>query len=429
MGFSMITDVGEKLVEVLSKALVPDVITHSGSIGLCSPEDHGDYSLGVYLFDVNPCDDVPAGGMMNTGLDTQTYPSTYVTLDYMVTAYSQSDLKFRAGEEQKILGRVIQALGDARMIPAAKLGIGVTMNAKIELRRLSQEEKMRMWVFPEVPYKLSLFYRVTPVEIASSKVNSIVRVRDINMLVDEDRVLFHSSLVVLPIDDFTGRPITGSGVSLQIEGEKPPVVKGDGYRIFTNLNGKDLTLRGMGGLYEPIRTRILLEERDPDEILVLRMTPGRAYPLPEGMTSIAIMTVPERSLKIWTTEGGGFKLSRDYKKDDGRELSLYNPDEVVVEGRGFYIESGKDTKWLRVTAKRGKKVLLEEGVDRDYSKTETTLWPVSEVQADARGECFLPVMTPGNKQPGDTMTWQYLDAEGNKGSFEVELGRENRIEL
>ena len=429
MGFSMITEVGEQLVEVLRAALVPDVIAHAGSIGLCSPDDHGDYTLGVYLYDINPDDEIPAVGMVNTGLDTQSFPSTFLTLDYMVTAYSSSDLKFRAGEEQKILGRVVQAFGDKRVLPFGVLGIGASTNARIELLKLEREEKMRMWTFPETPYKLSLFYRVHPVEITSTKVHSIVRVRDINMLVDEDRVLFETSLVVLPIDDFTGRPVTGSAVSLQLEGERPAVVKDDGYRIFTNVRNRHPVLIGRSGLYESVRMEANLDERDPEEIWILRLVPGRSYPLPEGMTSLVIHTEPGRVLRLWTTEGNGFKLSRDYQPEDGRELALYNPDDESVEGKGFFIQNQKDTEWFRITSRNRKKVMIGEPLKSAYTKTETTLWPVSEVCADAAGTCFLPLNVPDVVQPGEETTWHYEDADGKNGVITVTTGRENRVEL
>ncbi|MBR0120084.1 MAG: DUF4255 domain-containing protein [Eubacterium sp.] len=429
MGFSMITEVGEQLVEVLRDALVPDVIAHTGSIGLCSPDDHGDYTLGIYLYDINPDDDVPSSGMVNTGLDTQSFPSTFLTLDYMITAYSSSDLKFRAGEEQKILGRVVQALGDKRILPFAVLGIGSSANAKIEMLKLEREEKMRMWTFPETPYKLSLFYRVHPVEITSTRVNSIVRVRDINMLVDEDRVLYETSLVVLPIDDFTGRPVTGSAVSIQLEGEKPAVVKDDGYRIFTNVKNRKPVLISMGGLYEPVRIETDLDARDPEEIMVLRLMPGRAYPLPDGMTSVVIGTGPKRYLQLWTPEGKTFKLSRDYKPEDGREMSLYNPDDESVEGKSFLIRSEKSEELLQVTSRQNKKVMMGAALSGTYSKTDTTLWPVSEVWADDNGDCTLPLQVPYDMEPGTEITVCYKDDDGKSGEFTVTVGKKNRIML
>lgn len=428
MGFSMITEVGEQLVDLLTKALVPDVIPHAGSIGMCSPADHGDYNVGIYLYDVNPSDDIPAAGMVNTGIHSQTYPSTFLTLDYMITAYSTSDLKFRASEEQKILGRIVQALGDARLLPVGSLGVGASMNAKIEMCKLEREEKMRMWVFPDTPYKLSLYYRVHPVEITSTKINSIIRVRDIDMLIDKDRVFFNTSLVVLPIDAFTGRPITGSGVSMMIEGEKPPVVKDDGFRVFTNIKEKKPLLKGISGLYAPVELKIDMENRDSEEILVLRMMPSRAYPLPEGTTTLEIKTTPNRSLKLWTNEVSGYRLTKDYKPEDGKELNVYNPTEATLDGKGFFIGNNDSSEWMRITNIRGKNATTEAPLKNAHPKTETLLWPADEITADDRGICFLPISIDGDYD-ADMIKYNYIDSDGRSGDFSIELGRDNLITL
>ena len=281
MGFGMISEVGKQLVKILARELVPDVILHSGSIGLCSPDDHGDFRLGVYLYDVNPSETVQQSGMVSTGLRSQSYPSSFLSLDYMITAYSDSDLKFRAEEEMKILGRVVQVLGDQRLLDAEALGIGASMGAKIELQRLDRYEKMRLWTFPNEPYKLSLFYRIEPVEITSAKSEPVVRVRDLHLTVGEDYLSKHTSLVVLPVDDYTGRPITGSNVRVYIEGQKPAVVKGDGYRVFMEIPDGPITLGFMSGLYENQELTLTPEEWQSEEVLTVRLTPGAGYPKPE----------------------------------------------------------------------------------------------------------------------------------------------------
>lgn len=291
MGFSMIQGVGKRLAEILAKQLVPDVILHPGSIGLCSPDDHGDYRLGIYLYDVNPSETVSQSGMVNTGVHSQTLPSTFLSLDYMITAYSDSDLKFRAEEEMKILGRVVQVLGDQRVLTPDMLGVGASMGAKIELQRLDQYEKMRLWTFPNEPYKLSLFYRIEPVEITSAKESSVVRVRDFHLTTGTDqRQVAHSFLVVLPVDDLTGRPVTGSNVRVSVkDGElwagngrpvRTPVVKGDGYRVFMGWPEGEVTLLFESGIYEETQVTIRPEELTEDEIVTVRLTPNASYPKP-----------------------------------------------------------------------------------------------------------------------------------------------------
>lgn len=183
MGFNMISEVGSALKDILVRELVPDVILHSDNIGMCSPEDHGDFNLGIYLYDIMESEEIPVSGMVNSGVRKQSYPSTFLTLYYMVTAYSSSDLKFRAEEEQKILGKVIQTFRDYSVLQEETLGDGASMPVRIELYRMERQVKMRMWNIPNVPYRLSLFYRVQPVEINSGRTREITRVQDVSVVI------------------------------------------------------------------------------------------------------------------------------------------------------------------------------------------------------------------------------------------------------
>lgn len=185
MGYSVIADVGNLMVRRLSEHMIPDVIQNEGSIGLCSPEDHGDFRLGLYLYDISECDEITTRGMMPSGVHQQKYPSSWLNLYYMITAYSNSDIKYRQEEEQKILGRAIQTLKDYSTIGDKELGSDITMSAKIEPLRMEQNDKLRLWNFPNIPYHLSLFYKVSPVEVVSAKVKDIVRVSSVDFTLEE----------------------------------------------------------------------------------------------------------------------------------------------------------------------------------------------------------------------------------------------------
>ncbi len=185
---SVIADVGEGIVRLLRKNLVPEVIPHMDAVGLCSPEEHGDMALGVYLYDIRRSEEPVGRGMRMEREDSQRYPSQFLTLHYMITAYSSSDLKFRAIQEQRILGRVIQALGDNAVLREEYLdenAAGASYPIRMEMLNIDSEEKFRVWNMPNLPYKLSLFYRVFPVEIRSRRVRDVRRVKEIRFAVDE----------------------------------------------------------------------------------------------------------------------------------------------------------------------------------------------------------------------------------------------------
>lgn len=185
-GYSILSDVGNGIVRLLRHWLVPDIILNSEAIGLCSPEDKGDLALGIYLYDVRESEEMMGMEKRLVTADTKRAPSQYLNLYYMITAYSASDIKFRASEEQRILGRVIQVLWDHRVLGDEYLSEGAEP-VRIEMLRLDHEEKMKMWNMPNLPYKLSLYYKVYPVEIESQKVKKIQRVADVDFTFKEKK--------------------------------------------------------------------------------------------------------------------------------------------------------------------------------------------------------------------------------------------------
>lgn len=181
--YTKIADTGNGMIALLKDALIPELLNSPDQIGLCSPEDHGDYAVGIWLYDVKEDTSIQAHEMTNIGRNTQRYPSTYLTLHYMITLYLQSDLKYRAPQEHQIFGRIIQALKDnAAMDPDNFTPlVGATgSNIRIQMQDLELEEKLRLWTVPNTAYRTSLFYTAGPVEIQSTRRKSVTRVREID---------------------------------------------------------------------------------------------------------------------------------------------------------------------------------------------------------------------------------------------------------
>ena len=158
---NIIADVGDALIKLLREGLVPDIIQNSEGIGACSPADRGDISLGIYLYDIRRNPAITDTGRVPVGVNQFRAPSVFLDLYYMITAYSSSDIKFRSLEEAKMLGRTMQVL------------------------ELETEEKNRIWNIPNQPYRLSLFYKVYPVELVSEKITSITRVVETDITIGQ----------------------------------------------------------------------------------------------------------------------------------------------------------------------------------------------------------------------------------------------------
>ena len=186
--FNVIADVSDALVKLLREGLVPEIIPNSEGVGICHPSDKGDISLGICLYDVKHNPDIVSTERVAVGNDQLRSPSVFLDLYYMITAYSSSDIKFRSLEEAKILGRAIQVIEGTSVLRGSVFGkpfSEMRHEPRIELQELDPEEKNRIWNIPNQPYKLSLFYRVYPVELVSEKITKITRVVETDITVGQ----------------------------------------------------------------------------------------------------------------------------------------------------------------------------------------------------------------------------------------------------
>ena len=188
MRHTAIAEAGDALEELLRIYMVPEVIMNADHIGLCSPADRGDLALGIYLYDIRESEGLRSHSMVMVDSLKQKYPSSFWNLYYMITAYSNGDIKYRAKEEHRILGKTMQVLCDHavfdNMTVAAGLPDGETVPT-IEVLNLTLEDKMRIWSVPGTAYRTSLFYKLGPVEIESERRKDSQRVVDVAFAVDE----------------------------------------------------------------------------------------------------------------------------------------------------------------------------------------------------------------------------------------------------
>ena len=183
--YTIIAEIDKYLVQVLSDGLVPELLPDKNAIGLCSPEEKGDLNVGIYLYDIQENEAFRISGMVNHSLDTQIYPPTYLSLYYMITVWSSSDIQFRAIQEHRILGRIIQLLKDQNLWESSRFGNEETPNIRVEYLDLNMEEKAKIWNQPSAPYRTSLFFRIGPVRLDSAKIREISRVVQVDMQINE----------------------------------------------------------------------------------------------------------------------------------------------------------------------------------------------------------------------------------------------------
>ncbi len=186
--YTAIADVGNALVRLLQENLCPEVIFSADNIGLCSPADKGDMILGLHLYDVRESQELRASNMVDMGPGKQRFPGTYLTLSYMITAYSKADVKHRSSEDHRILGKVVQTLADNSVLGAETLtpvARASGLDLRIQMLALETEAQQRIWNVPNQAYRTSLFYRVGPVALESARTRQVQRVVELDLTVKE----------------------------------------------------------------------------------------------------------------------------------------------------------------------------------------------------------------------------------------------------
>lgn len=182
--YTVIADVGTALVRLLQQKMVPETIANADAIGLCGPSERGDFIVGIHLYDIKENEEIRANAMVAQGNDRLKYPPAYISLYYMITVSSVGDIKFRAGEEHKILGRIIQILKDDSCLDQETLepvSARKPMDIVIQMQNMELEDKMRIYNVPNAAYKLSVFYKVAPIELESTKSRQIQRVKEVDV--------------------------------------------------------------------------------------------------------------------------------------------------------------------------------------------------------------------------------------------------------
>lgn len=182
--YSVIADVGETLVGLLRDELTPHVVSQPESIGLATPHDRGSLALCLYLYNVAESGIQRETQMVPRGQNSQQFPPLTVQLEYLLTAYSSADLTLRAIEEARIMGKAIQALYDFSVVRGNLLkGSLREANEQIRIvsRNLTIQELSDVWMFKDVPYRLSMAYSVGPVYVNSTRMRTTKKVTNVDV--------------------------------------------------------------------------------------------------------------------------------------------------------------------------------------------------------------------------------------------------------
>lgn len=186
-GYTVIADLEASLLRLLRDHLTPDPVPRPDLIGMASPRDAGDLALSLFLFNVKENGEARRTGMVDRGGVLQ-YPPQALDFYFMMTAHSNADRLTKSLDEHRILGRAMQVLYDNAVLSGPYLeGTLAESGSAIRLTLMSMEgeELMKLWQFGDLPYKLSVVYRVGPVMLDSNRVKAVSRVVERHIVLEE----------------------------------------------------------------------------------------------------------------------------------------------------------------------------------------------------------------------------------------------------
>ncbi len=184
MTSSAIADVGETLITLLRNNM-PDLTEQR--ISLLSPAEveGNDIRLTLFLYSIIENQHLKNEDVYEKSSSEFIYPPLYLDLYFLMTAYGsegEQNLTERSLEAHRVFGRAMRVLYDNSIIKGSILQGGLE-GTKSELHithhPISLEELNKVWsIFPNVPYRKSVSYLVTPVKIDSEREESCQRVTD-----------------------------------------------------------------------------------------------------------------------------------------------------------------------------------------------------------------------------------------------------------
>lgn len=182
--YTVISSVNDSLMRLLRQKTVPQVIASREEIGICSPGEHGDMALGIYLYDIEESGEMRLNGMQPLNEQYQQYPPMYLNLYYMFTAYSNIDIRYREEENHRILAKVMQLFHDYPILEKQMSDLSQEESGSqihIVPHQIKLEEKMAIWHNQGSGYQLSIFYKIAPVKLNSTIRKEISRVKEIQL--------------------------------------------------------------------------------------------------------------------------------------------------------------------------------------------------------------------------------------------------------
>lgn len=165
------------LTDLFSRSL-SDLFPGSGRVGICTPDEPRDLMLGLYLYSIRPCYDITPQPLIQKGTGFREQAPHFLTLYYLLTAYSKAEDAHKTQEEHNILFRAIETLLNTPVLTERELGFrpGTYVDTlRLMMLDLTPEEMSNIQSYRDCPYGLSVGFCVTPVEVSANAGEAVSR--------------------------------------------------------------------------------------------------------------------------------------------------------------------------------------------------------------------------------------------------------------
>ncbi len=172
--YTIISDIGKGILELLRDKLVPEPVDSAEKIGICDPKERGGYIVGIHPYDIR--EDLSGAAKDGAKIlpdGSQQDPPAMIELYYVISVSSKAEAESKALDEAKIIGKIIQVIKDNPVIPPRYMPNNMGMpveNVPISMLPLNMEEKVKVWTMFGESYKLSVFYIVGPIALDSENI-------------------------------------------------------------------------------------------------------------------------------------------------------------------------------------------------------------------------------------------------------------------
>ncbi len=179
--YDVIADIGETLKKLLwenfkQDPAVTDIIGSEDEISIDSPDEmENGKRLSLFLYRVVENGHIKNRDMTAVNTNRFQYPPFVVDLLFLVTCCTQN-----RKDDHLLMGKVMQIFHDHTVLKGSELKgslNGTGEEFRVQFHTLSFEENMNLWQsFREKSFKLSVCYRVTSIEIDSTRKKETVRI-------------------------------------------------------------------------------------------------------------------------------------------------------------------------------------------------------------------------------------------------------------